>query len=152
MSFFAGKLEELRELNRRHETVNFDSYINQPMMSAADAIRLQEERDEEFVQSLYGKKETPSSFVVKRLADDEEVDVKPNIADMAACCSSSSSSGATSDMSTNKWLKSTSQSRTLRNAVVVKKKPKVDPDKTDASSTALTGLAAYGGGSDSDSA
>ncbi|KAM3723354.1 Splicing factor [Dirofilaria immitis] len=50
-----GKLEELQETNRRHETFGPDQYFQNLIGAQAEALRLQEEEDEKFIQKLYGR-------------------------------------------------------------------------------------------------
>uniref|UniRef100_A0A1I8EAI7 Splicing factor YJU2 n=1 Tax=Wuchereria bancrofti TaxID=6293 RepID=A0A1I8EAI7_WUCBA len=80
-----GKLEELQETNRRHETFGPDQYfqnlngaqveVSWVYMSLTEykvilfqALRLQEE-DEKFIQKLYGR--TEDGKIIKRILDDE---------------------------------------------------------------------------------
>lgn len=68
-----GKLEELQETNRRHETFGPDQYFQNIVQTQAKALRLQEEEDEKFIQKLYGRME--DGKVIKRILDDENEDV-----------------------------------------------------------------------------
>ncbi|KAL4003599.1 hypothetical protein ACH3XW_8265 [Acanthocheilonema viteae] len=69
-----GKLEELQETNRRHETFDSDQYFQNLVGTQAEALRLQEEEDEKFIQKLYGR--TEDGKVVKRILDDEDEDME----------------------------------------------------------------------------
>ncbi|VDK78300.1 unnamed protein product [Litomosoides sigmodontis] len=72
-----GKLEELQETNRRHETFDPDQYFGNLVEAQAEALRLQEEEDEKFIRKLYVR--TEDGKVVKRILDDENEDVKTPI-------------------------------------------------------------------------
>ncbi|VDM09657.1 unnamed protein product [Wuchereria bancrofti] len=63
-----GKLEELQETNRRHETFGPDQYFQNLNGAQVEALRLQEE-DEKFIQKLYGR--TEDGKIIKRILDDE---------------------------------------------------------------------------------
>ncbi|MFH4983447.1 hypothetical protein AB6A40_010156 [Gnathostoma spinigerum] len=65
-----GKLEELQEVNRRHEAFNPDEYLKSVAEAQAEELKAQEAKDEEFVRSLYGR--TTDGKVVKRLIEDDE--------------------------------------------------------------------------------
>lgn len=65
-----GKLEELQETNRRHEAFGPDQYFQNVAEAQAEALRRQEEKDEEFVRKLYGR--TEDGKIIKRIVDDEE--------------------------------------------------------------------------------
>uniref|UniRef100_A0A914XM85 Splicing factor YJU2 n=1 Tax=Plectus sambesii TaxID=2011161 RepID=A0A914XM85_9BILA len=148
-----GKLEELREINRVHAKINYDDVIGERYELEAERQRRQEDEDEAFVQSLFGKnKEGVAGAVVKRLKEDsdEEVDMKPVLDGPGPSWASSSSSvGASSEpsssqrsMAAKSSIDSTSaakkrpaptssQSSLLKNMVVVKKKPKQSSDVGD---------------------
>uniref|UniRef100_A0A915AXL9 Splicing factor YJU2 n=1 Tax=Parascaris univalens TaxID=6257 RepID=A0A915AXL9_PARUN len=65
-----GKLEELQEINRRHEAFDTDKFLESQQMSQAEELRKQEEKDEEFIRSLYGR--TADGKVIKRIIEDDE--------------------------------------------------------------------------------
>ncbi|CAG9536596.1 unnamed protein product [Cercopithifilaria johnstoni] len=69
-----GKLEELQETNRRHETFGPDQYFQNLVKAQAEALRLQEDDDEKFIQKLYGR--TEDGKVIKRILDDENEDME----------------------------------------------------------------------------
>lgn len=68
-----GKLEELQETNRRHEEYGPDQYLQNLAEAQAEALRKQAEKDEEFIQKLYGR--TEDGKLIKRILDDEDSEV-----------------------------------------------------------------------------
>ncbi|MCP9259606.1 Coiled-coil domain-containing protein 94 [Dirofilaria immitis] len=92
-----GKLEELQETNRRHETFGPDQYFQNLIGAQAEALRLQEEEDEKFIQKLYGRMK--DGKVIKRISDGEneemnlpahmkqEIKLEPVKGDQKASCS-----------------------------------------------------------------
>ncbi|VDN91674.1 unnamed protein product [Brugia pahangi] len=71
-----GKLEELQETNRRHETFGPDQYFQNLDGTRAEALRLQEE-DEKFIQKLYGR--TEDGKIIKRILDDENKNMDSSV-------------------------------------------------------------------------
>ncbi|XP_064481579.1 splicing factor YJU2-like [Ornithodoros turicata] len=73
-------LEDLKDLNRRQANVNFDAMLEKYGEDKVTMLQRQEEEDEEFVRSVFGKGE---EGIVKRIKDedddasDEEVSKKP---------------------------------------------------------------------------
>lgn len=77
-----GDLEDLQDHSRHKEGVDVDVFLSgrDANMTLAQKLKRQEELDEEYIRTLYGKQE--DGKIVKRLADieddlDEEVDEKP---------------------------------------------------------------------------
>lgn len=72
-------LEELRDLNQRQAKVDYDGILGKYAEHAAALQKKQEDEDEAFVQSLFGKEE--DGKIIKRLADiesdDEDLHVLP---------------------------------------------------------------------------
>uniref|UniRef100_A0A915PP15 Splicing factor YJU2 n=1 Tax=Setaria digitata TaxID=48799 RepID=A0A915PP15_9BILA len=64
-----GKLEELQETNRRHESYGPDQYLKNLAEVQTKTLRQQEKEDEEFIRKLYGR--TEDGRVIKRITDDE---------------------------------------------------------------------------------
>uniref|UniRef100_A0A0R3RG61 Splicing factor YJU2 n=1 Tax=Elaeophora elaphi TaxID=1147741 RepID=A0A0R3RG61_9BILA len=129
-----GKLEELQETNRRHETFGPDQYFQNLVGAQAEALRLQEEEDEKFIQKLYGR--TEDGKVIKRILDDEDEDVElpmhmkqemkqePIEEDQKPSCSSTDATDlktVTSGQGIMAAHKRTSQKELLSRIVTVKK-------------------------------
>lgn len=66
------KLEEIQELKRQQEAVGSEEYLRRQAEARAEAIRKQEEKDEEFVRSLYGR--TEDGMIIRRIKDEDEDD------------------------------------------------------------------------------
>ena len=64
-------LEELQELNKRTVKVDYDTMLSKYDKHRAQEIRKQEDEDESFIQSVFGK-ESNSGSSVKRIADQED--------------------------------------------------------------------------------
>uniref|UniRef100_F1L9L9 Splicing factor YJU2 n=1 Tax=Ascaris suum TaxID=6253 RepID=F1L9L9_ASCSU len=133
-----GKLEELQEINRRHEAFDTDKFLESQRMSQAEELRKQEEKDEEFIRSLYGR--TADGKVIKRIIeDDEKYEVaitpirpvkveQPEDEDEKPSCSTSilkegskEATKPTEALSTKRPVES-KQKQILSKAVIVKKK------------------------------
>ncbi|EFO26722.2 hypothetical protein LOAG_01754 [Loa loa] len=128
-----GKLEELQETNRRHETFGPDQYFQNLIGIQAETVRLQEEEDEKFIQKLYGRME--DGKVIKRILDDENEDmdlpmyVKQEIKhepveDQKPSCSSADRTNLKPDTSGQDNVvahKRTSQKELLSRIVTIKK-------------------------------
>lgn len=72
-----GQLEELRELQARQSNIDQNAIVSEIQEEKFVDLRKQEELDEQFVQSIFGKKEDGPQRVMKRLkeeSDDEESD------------------------------------------------------------------------------
>jgi len=71
-----GKLEELQEMNRRSEAVDTMGYLAETgsMMSYAQMMKLQEEKDEEYVQTIYGRMEDGKRIIRIKDEDEDEQD------------------------------------------------------------------------------
>ncbi|KAF8358049.1 hypothetical protein PRIPAC_93044 [Pristionchus pacificus] len=71
-----GKLEEMQELNRRHEgaATTIDSYLEKTdvRLTMAQALKRQEEIDEDEVRSIFGK--TEDGKYAKRIKDEDDND------------------------------------------------------------------------------
>jgi hypothetical protein len=63
-------LEDLRELRHRHSGINVDKMLQQNKNEGDQLLQKQEEEDEAFVRSIFGRDGT--GIVVKRLDSDEE--------------------------------------------------------------------------------
>ncbi|VDK63877.1 unnamed protein product [Onchocerca ochengi] len=128
-----GKLEELQETNRRHETFGPDQYLQNLIGAQAEALRLQEEEDERFIQKLYGRME--DGKIIKRILDEEneEMDLLTHVKqeikhepleDQKAICSSTDVADlkpGTSGQNIMMANKRTSQKELLSRIVAVKK-------------------------------
>ncbi|KHN78202.1 Coiled-coil domain-containing protein 94 [Toxocara canis] len=147
-----GKLEELQEINRRHEAFDPDKYLENQRMLQAEELRLQEEKDEEFIRSLYGR--TTDGKVIKRILDDSDEEhpltattippihvkqEKPEDDDgEKPCCSTSATkepfkepSKPSTQSLTNKRPIESSQKQILSKAVIVKKKKPAKEEDAD---------------------
>lgn len=65
-------LAELKELNQRHAVVDFEKLLQQNQLQLLDKIKKQEDEDEAFIRSVFGK--TISGESVKRIRDDSDDD------------------------------------------------------------------------------
>ncbi|GAB6023954.1 Coiled-coil domain-containing protein 94 [Chamberlinius hualienensis] len=68
-------LEELREMQERHSSIDHEQVINKHT-NIEEILRLQEEEDEAFIRSAFGKDE--NNLIIKRISEeDAEQPVKP---------------------------------------------------------------------------
>lgn len=146
-----GKLEELQEMNRRHETFDTDQYLKQTPSIRAEMLRIQEEKDEEFIKSLFGR--TEDGKVIKRIVDDDEDEetsvlyknikkepkIEPANTEESPCSSSShlkeevtgnSSTLKSFQQVTNKRPVESHQKQLLSKIVVLKKKKNDEEEKS----------------------
>jgi len=65
------QLEELQEMNKRTVKVDYDTMLSKYDEIRAQEIRKQEDEDETFIKSVFGK-ESNSGSSVKRIADQED--------------------------------------------------------------------------------
>ncbi|XP_791492.3 splicing factor YJU2 [Strongylocentrotus purpuratus] len=65
-------LEELRELNMRQGTINYEEILKQGAEQEALGLKQQEEDDEEEIRRLFGK--GGDGIIIKRLDDDDDED------------------------------------------------------------------------------
>ncbi|XP_011300396.1 coiled-coil domain-containing protein 94 [Fopius arisanus] len=72
-------LEELKDLNRRQQTINYDEMLEQYNTETARqrTIKEQEELDEEYVQSIFSKKKLTGTVVEEEIIELEESEGSP---------------------------------------------------------------------------
>uniref|UniRef100_A0A182Y1R6 Splicing factor YJU2 n=1 Tax=Anopheles stephensi TaxID=30069 RepID=A0A182Y1R6_ANOST len=154
-------LEELRDLNRRQQDIDYDSMLQQ--YDRSESIREREERqerqDEEFIKSVKFQSKSGVKRVATEIIVEEVKEEAPDTSTSSASCSSSSITTATSTASTtiagptftsSKARKldniSIGVKKTALNNLVVKKKemppPKAPPP---ASASAATSTASSQG-------
>ncbi|VDN05839.1 unnamed protein product [Thelazia callipaeda] len=103
-----GKLEELQETNRRHETYGPDQYLRRLAEEQAEALREQEEKDEQFIRKLYGR--TEDGKIIKRiLDDDEDINVEVKVKSEIKCEPSESQEPSCSSLNTENWTPNVSK-------------------------------------------
>ncbi|XP_043250445.1 splicing factor YJU2 [Colletes gigas] len=73
-------LEELKDLNRRQQTIDYDQMLEQFDTVAAKqrTQKEQEEYDEEYIKSIFGKKQAPTTIVEEEIVElDEDERIEP---------------------------------------------------------------------------
>lgn len=125
------QLEELRDMNMRHANVAHDDMITFHLEYEKQLRRLQEEEDEKFIESVFGKKESEADgLVIKRLKDDssDEEEVLPSSKKLAVAKPPPSKPTdiltrheKKEEASSRSWQKSTGTLGTASNLVKTKK-------------------------------
>ncbi|CAJ0944771.1 unnamed protein product, partial [Mesorhabditis belari] len=171
----SGKLDEIQEQNRQHETINLEDFLNQfdsdRKLTLAERIRLQEEEDEKEIKQLYGR--DSDGVIRRRIKDEDEVDNEAHLPTSSALASLKWEADPEQvDVKPNPDGKRSrdSQKDKLSKLIVVKKKKQevtvkqeikdedehadatssTGPPKAPPAASALLGLGVYGSSSDSE--
>ncbi|ELT97109.1 hypothetical protein CAPTEDRAFT_160604 [Capitella teleta] len=155
-------LEDLKQLNSRHAKLDHEQVIKKHEIYEQKLKELQDEEDENFVQSIFGKNQQK---VMKRLHDDDEAEEivppikkekqKPTDILSAQPSLASSSKSSVEKPAWSKSIGSIAASKNKLSGLIVKKKPEaavkveVTP-KLSNPPAANTGLSLVGAYSDSD--
>ena len=148
-------LEELQELNKRTVKVDYDTMLSKYDKIRAQEIKKQEDEDETFIKSVFGK-ESSSGSSVKRIAEDDgsSDEDKPMIkvpkADKATDFLGNSG-GKASDSKPKSWGKSIGSIGIKKSALLVKPKSSTSTKSPDAPKPSSLGLIANYSDSDEDS-
>lgn len=165
-------LEDLKELNQRDVVIDYDDLIKKKKAELEAELKRQEEEDERYVQSIFGKKGQPLESIDEQ--DEEDDVIIEEIDDLADLYPSLSKDGKIdesmvskepicTDLLTNDNILTNDISKAitsnkrklLKDMIVVKRKPIVAPSTSGKPSVApklggLSTLCSYSG-SDSDS-
>ena len=133
-------LEELQDLNKRNIKVDYGTMLDKYDRLREAAAKREEEEDEAFVKSIFGK-DGDSGGTVKRIIDDEEGDssdeefrrTKKVKVDNPTDLLGKKEEDASTSKKKEAWQKSVGMMSSKKGGlgVLVKKKPKAEPVKKD---------------------
>ncbi|XP_076643913.1 splicing factor YJU2 isoform X2 [Halictus rubicundus] len=114
-------LEELKDLNRRQQTIDYDQMLEQFDTEAAKqrTEKEQEEYDEKYIKSIFGKKQTNGVVVEEEIVelDEEERSEPPKKTMKTSKKKDSSGSSSSSGISGNSGSSSSSSSKTEKESI-----------------------------------